>query len=112
GLPHFRMKMDAVPGTPTTMWLTPKYTTEEMRKMTNNPEFEYELSCDQMCGRGHFTMRAVIKVVTPDEFILWRAKQKPNYAQVFPEPAAGDSSAKTTTVAKEAAPVKSVVAKN
>ena len=23
GLPHFRMKMDAVPGTPTTMWFTP-----------------------------------------------------------------------------------------
>jgi cytochrome c oxidase subunit II len=113
GLPHFRMKMDAVPGTPTTMWLTPKYTTEEMRKMTNNAEFEYELSCDQMCGRGHFTMRAVIKVVTPDEFILWRAKQKSNYAQVFSEPAApGDSTAKATTEVKEAAPVKSVVVKN
>ena len=113
GLPHFRMKMDAVPGTPTTMWLTPIYTTEEMKKMTNNADFEYELSCDQMCGRGHFTMRAVIKVVTADEFILWRAKQKSNYAQVFPEPTApGDSSAKPTTLIKEAAPAKSVVAKN
>ena len=113
GLPHFRMKMDAVPGTPTTMWLTPIYTTEEMRKMTNNADFEYELSCDQMCGRGHFTMRAVIKVVTADEFILWRAKQKSNYAQVFPEPAApGDSAAKATTLIKEAAPARSVVAKN
>ncbi|HEX4374374.1 MAG TPA: cytochrome c oxidase subunit II [Puia sp.] len=112
GLPHFRMKMDAVPGTPTTMWLTPIYTTEEMKKITNNPDFEYELSCDQMCGRGHFTMRAVIKVVTADEFILWRAKQKSNYAQVFPEPAApGDSAAKPTTLTKETAPVKSVVAK-
>jgi cytochrome c oxidase subunit 2 len=65
-----------------------------------------------MCGRGHFTMRAVIKVVTADEFILWRAKQKSNYAQVFPEPAApGDSAAKPTTLTKETAPVKSVVAK-
>ena len=25
GLAHFRMKMDAVPGTPTTMWFTPMY---------------------------------------------------------------------------------------
>jgi cytochrome c oxidase subunit 2 len=107
------MKMDAVPGTPTTMWLTPIYTTEEMKKMTNNADFEYELSCDQMCGRGHFTMRAVIKVVTPDEFILWRAKQKSNYAQVFPEPGAAvpDSSAKTTTLIKEAMPAKSVATK-
>ncbi len=28
GLAHFRMKMDAVPGTPTTMWFTPKFTTK------------------------------------------------------------------------------------
>jgi cytochrome c oxidase subunit II len=112
GLPHFRMKMDAVPGTPTTMWFTPIHTTEEMRTITKNPDFEYELSCDQMCGKGHFTMRAVIKVVTPDEFILWRAKQKSNYAQVFPDPAAGDSSAKATALIKEIMPVKSVVAKN
>jgi cytochrome c oxidase subunit 2 len=101
GLVHFRMKMDAVPGTPTTMWLTPIYTTEEMKKKTGNPDFEYELSCDQMCGRGHFTMRAVVKVVTPDEFILWRAKQKSNYALVFPDkgpaPAAAPDSAKSTT---------------
>jgi cytochrome c oxidase subunit 2 len=102
GLPHFRMKMDAVPGTPTTMWMTPKYTTEEMKKKTGNPEFEYELSCDQMCGKGHFTMRAVVKVVTPDEFILWKVKQKSNYAQVFDkEPAAGamaDTTKSTTSV--------------
>jgi cytochrome c oxidase subunit 2 len=85
GLVHFRMKMDAVPGTPTTMWFTPKYTTDEMKQMTHNPDFEYELSCDQMCGRGHYTMRAIVKVVTPEEFILWKAKQKPTFVQVFPD---------------------------
>jgi cytochrome c oxidase subunit 2 len=83
GLVHFRMKMDAVPGTPTTMWFTPLFTTEEMKKKTNNPNFEYEISCDQMCGKGHYGMKGVIKVVSEDEFILWRAKQKSNYAQVF-----------------------------
>jgi len=85
GLSHFRMKMDAVPGTPTTMWFTPLFTTDEMKKKTGNPDFEYEISCDQMCGKGHFSMKGVIKVVTEPEFILWRAKQKPNYVQVFPD---------------------------
>ncbi|HVU53994.1 MAG TPA: cytochrome c oxidase subunit II [Puia sp.] len=85
GLVHFRMKMDAVPGTPTTMWFVPKYTTDEMKQITHNPDFEYELSCDQMCGRGHYTMRAIVKVVTPDEFVLWKAKQKPVFVQVFPD---------------------------
>ena len=32
GLSHFRMKMDAVPGTPTTMWFTPTSTTAQMKK--------------------------------------------------------------------------------
>src|SRR5690606_6835223 len=33
GLVHFRMKMDAVPGTPTTMWFTPKFTTAKAKEM-------------------------------------------------------------------------------
>jgi cytochrome c oxidase subunit II len=101
GLVAFRMKMDAVPGTPTTMWFTPKYTTQEMKKMTGNPDFEYEISCDQMCGKGHYSMKGIVQVVSQEEFILWRAKQVPNYAQVMkdkiPAPQAADS-VKTTAV--------------
>ncbi|MBS1602726.1 MAG: cytochrome c oxidase subunit II [Bacteroidetes bacterium] len=85
GLVQFRQKMDAVPGTPTTLWFVPKFTTDEMKKKTGNPDFEYEISCDQMCGRGHYTMRGIIKVVEEDEFKLWLLKQKPNYVQVFPD---------------------------
>lgn len=110
GLSHFRLKMDAVPGTPTTLWFTPKYTTEEMRKITGNPKFEYEISCDQMCGNGHYSMKGLIKVVTRDEFILWKAKQKPAYAVAFPAPeaapapAADTTKAAVTAVAKEVTP--------
>src|SRR5207237_48042 len=75
GLAHFRMKMDAVPGTPTTMWFTPLFTTSQMKEKTGNPEFEYEISCNQICGKGHYTMRGVIRVVTADEYLLWREKQ-------------------------------------
>ena len=49
GLAHFRMKMDAVPGIPTTMWFTPKFTTKEMKEKYGQ-DFTYEISCDQMCG--------------------------------------------------------------
>src|SRR6195952_5564088 len=93
GLAHFRMKMDAVPGTPTTMWFTPLYTTEEMKKSTGNPDFEYEISCDQICGRGHYTMKGIIKIVSADEFVLWRAGQKSNYTliQEGKKPAGADS---------------------
>jgi len=93
GLPHFRMKMDAVPGTPTTMWFTPKYTTEEMKKITNNPNFEYEIACDQMCGNGHYSMKGLIKVVTEQEYKFWLAQQKPSYKPAETAPAAAPAPA-------------------
>jgi cytochrome c oxidase subunit 2 len=100
GLVHFRMKMDAVPGTPTTMWFTPKYTTAEMKEKTNNPDFTYEISCDQMCGKGHYSMRGVIEVVTQQEYDQWLQKQTPNYVQVMAEKAPAADSSKTTAMAK------------
>lgn len=80
GLPHFRMKMDAVPGVITTIWFTPKYTTEQMKEMTGNPNFVYEISCDQMCGKGHYSMRGTVVVETEAEHKRWLAKQKSYYA--------------------------------
>jgi len=85
GLSHFRMKMDAVPGIPTTMWFTPKYTTEEMKKRTGNSNFVYEISCDQICGKGHFSMRGVIVVESEADYNKWLASQKPEYFTLFPD---------------------------
>lgn len=84
GLSQFRLKMDAVPGMPTRLWFTPKYTTAEMKEITKNPNFQYEISCDQMCGNGHYSMKGVIEVVTQSEYDAWMAKQKPKYLSVFP----------------------------
>ena len=71
GLPHFRMKMDAVPGIVTTMWFTPRFTTKQMKEMTKNPDFVYEISCDQMCGKGHYSMRGTVIVQTQAEYDAW-----------------------------------------
>ena len=85
GLSWFRLKMDAVPGTPTTLWFTPLYTTKEMKEKTGNPNFVYEISCDQMCGNNHYAMKGVIEVVTQAEYDEYIAKQKPAYYAAFPE---------------------------
>ena len=97
GLAHFRMKMDAVPGTPTTMWFTPIKTTQDMKKELNDPEFVYELSCDQMCGRGHYTMRGTIIVESQEEFDRWMASKKPKYYAAFPDLDPDAMKAKTDT---------------
>jgi cytochrome c oxidase subunit II len=75
-LPHFRVKMDAVPGMPTSFWFIPTKTTAEMQTETGNPEFQYELACTEVCGRGHFAMKMVMVVDEPEEYAKWVAEQK------------------------------------
>lgn len=104
GLPHFRMKMDAVPGTPTTMWFTPTKTTKQMREETQNPAFMFEISCDQMCGRGHYTMRGEIIVETQEEFDFWILSKKPKYFAAFPDKDPSVQKAAADTTKPAAAP--------
>jgi cytochrome c oxidase subunit II len=94
-LPHFRVKMDAVPGIPTYFVFTPIKTSEEFRQELrkyseyqlpsdpNDPNsdpkwkaFEYELACAELCGKGHYSMRRVVKVVSPE---IWNKSQKAHY---------------------------------
>lgn len=97
-LPHFRVKMDAVPGLPTYFVFTPVKTTaqyrEELRKYPeyNEPydaadptgpkrweKFEYELACAELCGKGHYSMRRIFKIVSQEEFDEWYKKQESFY---------------------------------
>ncbi|MCB9081148.1 MAG: OmpA family protein [Lewinellaceae bacterium] len=94
-LPQFRVKMDAVPGMPTYFVFTPTKTTEEYRMELrkypeynvpdpNDPEkmlwetFDYELACAELCGKGHYSMRRLVRVVSPEEYADWAATQ-PSY---------------------------------
>jgi cytochrome c oxidase subunit 2 len=86
--PHMRLKMDAVPGMPTRFWFVPTKTTAEMRAELNDPEFEYEIACTEICGRGHFSMKKIIEVVEPAEYRKWLAEQK-SFLQQNPSLAEG-----------------------
>ncbi len=97
-LPHFRVKMDAVPGIPTYFVFTPIKTTDEFRQELrkypeyqlpsdpNDPNsepkwkaFNYELACAELCGKGHYSMRRVVKIVSPEEWEIWNKTQKSYY---------------------------------
>lgn len=97
-LPHFRVKMDAVPGMPTYFVFTPIKTTaeyrNELRKFDdfNAPadpadptgpkrweKFEYELACAELCGKGHYSMKRIFKVVSQEEYDAWYRKQESFY---------------------------------
>lgn len=92
-LPQFRVKMDAVPGMPTYFVFTPTVTSDSMRTRYkkyphwNIPDkkdetkkryeaFEYELACAELCGRGHYSMRRVVKIVTEEEYENWLDEQE------------------------------------
>ncbi|MEM9885506.1 MAG: OmpA family protein [Bacteroidota bacterium] len=95
-LPHFRVKMDAIPGIPTYFVFTPEITSEEYQeRLKNTPQynvpdpdnaeqmqwenFTYELACAEICGKGHYSMRKAFRVVEEDEYRAWVAKQQSYY---------------------------------
>lgn len=89
-LPHFRVKMDAVPGMQTQFKFTATKTTQQMRDELNNPAFNYEMACTEICGRGHFSMKFPVVVDTEEEYAAWLAaqeswlKQNPDYLKYVP----------------------------
>ena len=76
-LPYMRSQMNAVPGMPTQFWFIPTKTTEEIREETGNMDFNYELLCNKICGRAHFSMKHTIIVEEEREYIKWKNSQKP-----------------------------------
>ena len=76
-LPHFRVKMDAVPGVPTQFCFTPNVTTEEMRKKVSNDDFNFEMACAELCGKSHFAMKGVVIVDDIAKVNEWLNAKKP-----------------------------------
>ncbi|RYY08189.1 MAG: hypothetical protein EOP43_00830 [Sphingobacteriaceae bacterium] len=76
-LPWFRVQINAVPGLPTFFQFVPTITTNDMRTKMDNPNFEYKLYCNKICGGNHFNMQKVFRVVKQAEYQEWLSKQKP-----------------------------------
>ena len=74
-MPHFRSQMNCVPGMITRMRFIPTITTADMRKKTGNPEFNYLLLCNKICGAAHYNMQMDIVVDTPEDYEKWIAEQ-------------------------------------
>jgi cytochrome c oxidase subunit 2 len=74
-MPHFRSQMNCVPGMITRMRFVPTITTADMRKKTGNPEFDYLLLCNKICGAAHYNMQMNVIVDTPEDYAKWIAEQ-------------------------------------
>jgi cytochrome c oxidase subunit 2 len=74
-MPHFRAQMNCVPGMITRFNFVPNKTTEEMRDITGNPEFNYILMCNKICGAAHYNMKMEIIVESEEDYESWLAEQ-------------------------------------
>ncbi len=55
-LPNLRLKQDVVPGLTIRQWFEAKKTTMQARKERDNPRFNFELACAELCGEAHYDM--------------------------------------------------------
>lgn len=74
-MPHFRAQMNCVPGMITRFNFVPNKTTEEMREITGNPEFNYILLCNKICGAAHYNMKMEIVVESEEDYNAWLSEQ-------------------------------------
>jgi cytochrome c oxidase subunit 2 len=61
-VPAFRLKQDAVPGMEIPVWFRATV------------PGEYELGCAELCGLGHYRMRAAVTVHPASDFERWAAE--------------------------------------
>jgi cytochrome c oxidase subunit 2 len=87
---HFRAQINTVPGMTTRTKFKPIYTTEEMRKIEKNPNFNYILMCNKICGGAHYKMKMMVVVKSESEYKAWMAaKSKETFKdKYFPAPMA------------------------
>ncbi|MBK6525835.1 MAG: cytochrome c oxidase subunit II [Crocinitomicaceae bacterium] len=85
--PHFRAQMNCVPGQRTKLKVKPIYTTSEMRERTGNPEFNFILMCNKICGESHSNMKMSVVVGTAEEFIAWKEAGNTNLVVAHEVPA-------------------------
>lgn len=62
-IPQLRVKQDAVPGMTIPVWFEATKTGA------------YQIGCAELCGLGHYRMRARVTIHEPDEYERWHAEQ-------------------------------------
>ena len=75
-MPHFRAQMNTVPGVPTRFKMTPTITTDSMRTVLDDPDFDYALLCNKVCGAAHFNMQMKVVVESEESYNAWLESQE------------------------------------
>ncbi|MFP2928855.1 cytochrome c oxidase subunit II [Pyxidicoccus sp. 3LG] len=72
-LPHFRVKLDAIPGRVNQTWF------QAAREGT------WEVACYQHCGTSHYKMRGLLRAMPPDSYATWLREAGLQAVQAYDE---------------------------
>lgn len=70
-LPNLRIKQDAMPGMINKMWFQAKV------------PGEYDIACAQHCGTNHYKMKALLTVLSKEDYAKWAAKASADGVRAF-----------------------------
>jgi cytochrome c oxidase subunit 2 len=68
--------MNTVPGMTTRFKFTPDTSTEEYRKYKKDPNFNYVLMCNKICGGAHYKMKMIVVVLEKKDYMKWMDSKK------------------------------------
>ena len=63
GIAEMRVKQDVIPGMEIPMWFIP------------TRAGDYQINCSQLCGLGHYRMKAEVTIQSQAEFDAWLAEE-------------------------------------
>lgn len=75
-VPEFRVKQDAVPGLAIPVWFEVQNASETKKFDKKLRGFSYELTCAELCGWGHYKMKARVVAQTEVEFAAYLDRLK------------------------------------
>ncbi len=84
GITVLRVKQDAIPGMTIPIWFEAAI-----------PGQDFEISCAQLCGLGHYRMKGMLAIDTPEQYTTWMTEQEKELAAenaANAEPAPADTS--------------------
>jgi cytochrome c oxidase subunit 2 len=102
-LPYFRAQMNVVPGLPTEFTFTPTKSTQDMQAIKGDPEFEYFLVCNKICGNAHFNMKMKVVVEDQASYDKWIKEQAGLFVKNVEAPAEPTNTVDSTSTTKTVA---------
>ncbi len=75
-LPQFGIQVNAVPGMTTQATFVAEITTDAIKIKPGDVAFNYEMMCNKICGKGHYSMKMEVVIESATQYQQWLNNQQ------------------------------------